>query len=143
MESSFSEQFTGIVLRAKKSARAYLCDGDTDSAVVWDPDSEITIRLSLREDEVWLIAGSGSMFRFVAATDSEFDHGGIDFFISSILRSEMGEHFGAVGKAQYDSVVTGHAIVVADDWSGGLASTESKYQARIAVPMASARMRID
>ncbi|MBH0097975.1 hypothetical protein I6E68_02340 [Salinibacterium sp. NSLL150] len=30
MESTFSEQYAEIVLRAKKSARAYLCDGEFD-----------------------------------------------------------------------------------------------------------------
>jgi len=143
VESSFIEQFTGIVLRAKKSARAYLCDGDAHSAVVWDPDSEITIRLSLKEDEVWLIAGSGTLFRFVAASDGEFDHKGIDFVLNSILRSEVAEHFGVAGEAQYDSVVTGNHIGETNDYAGGLTADDSKYQARIAEPMASARMKID
>lgn len=52
MDYSLDQQVAEVVHRASGSARACLCDGDASSAVVWDPASEITIRLALRGDEV-------------------------------------------------------------------------------------------
>lgn len=140
MGFSFSDQFAGIVRRARNPAQAYICEGDPTSAVVWDIDNEITIRLSLKDDEVWLIAGSGTMVRFVADSNGDFDHDGIDFVISSILLSEVVEHFGAAGKLEYDFVVTGNQIGPMNEYGGGLTAEESKFQARIAGPIAAAQV---
>ena len=140
MACSFDEQLAEIVSRAKASARAHLCDGDTSSAVVWDADSEITIRLSRRGDEMWLLAGSGILLRFVAASDGEFDHEGIDTAIDLILRGEAIEYFGAAGRKSDPAFATGYRIDSAGGFSGGRTRIESLFQARLAGPMAAGRL---
>lgn len=139
MAHSLDQRFANIVHRAGKSARACLCDGDARSAVVWDPASEITIRLALRRDEVWLIAGSGTLIRFVASSEGEFDDEGIDTVIDLILGGEAVEHFGVRGQKTGITFTTGYRLDPAGGFSGGLNASESLFQARIGGPLKAAR----
>lgn len=143
MESSYQSQFAGIVRRTGTAARAHLCDGDASEAVVWDPATEITVRLSLRGDEVWLLAGSGLLIRFVAASDGEFDHEGIDRVIGLVLRGEAVEHFGVAaldGQDAPPSIPTGYRVGEPQGYSGGLPAGQARFEARIAGPLARAHL---
>ncbi|KHK95506.1 hypothetical protein LK09_19235 [Microbacterium mangrovi] len=127
--------------RANRRARAYLCDGDPTSAVVWDPESEITIRLSLRGDEIWVIAGSGILIRFVADSGGELDHEGIAIVLTRILAGEAVEHFGVAGQDDGDAFATGYRVGT-EGFSGGFTAEEAKFRARLAGPLAVATLEL-
>lgn len=138
MASALTEQFAVIVRRAAQHARAHLCDGDPTSAVVWDPASEITIRLSLRSDEVWLIAGSGILIRFVTDSAGDVDIDSIATVLARILAGEAVEEFGVAGQ-RGDVFATGYRVG-AEGFSGGLTADEAKFHARLAGPLAVAAL---
>ena len=142
MASPFREQFATLIRRSSTLARAYMCDGDASAAVIWDDDSEITIRLSLRGEEIWLIAGSGTLLRFVAASDGEFDHEGIAHVIDQILHGAAVEFFGVAEAAEGDVFATGFEIGQSQGFAGGLNESQARFRARLAGPMASASLTI-
>ncbi len=143
MASSFSKQFATLILSSNISAHAHLCDGDPSAAMVWDDDSGITIRLSLRDEEIWLIAGSGTLLRFVAASDGEFDHEGIACVIDQILHGAAVEFFGVAEDANGDDIfAAGFEIGRSQDFGGGLNESRARFRARLAGPMARANLTI-
>lgn len=135
----FDEQFGEIVRRANGSFRAYLCDGDSRSAVIWDPYTEITIRLALRNDEIWVIAGSGVLVRFVAASDDTFSDEDIDAVMAAILRGDAVEYFGGAGASTALAAATGFDVGSDIGFSGGLGRDEAQFAARLAGPLAAAQ----
>lgn len=134
MEHSFEEQFVETVHRARAWGRAYLCDGDSKSAVIWHPKSHITVRLELRADEIWLVAGAGILGRFVAASDDSFDLEGIDSAISAVLSGKATEYFGVRGQVSDDLIPTGWMLPSGD--AAGRGPRESIYAARVVGPFA-------
>lgn len=134
--TSFEEQFAELVRRISSRARAYLCDGDPRSAVAWDPESEITIRLSLKGDEIWVMAGSALLIRDVAASDGEFDLAGIDLVVDEILGGRAVEHFGLVGQSGTDVVVATGFRLESGRFAGGRNEGESLFKARVGGPFA-------
>lgn len=135
--ASFDGQFSGIVQRWRTRARAFLCDGDPRSAVIWDQRSHITVRLQLIQDEVWVIAGSGMLVRFVAASDGEFDREGIDDVVGQILAGKAVEYFGAADRDGEDVIATGYSVGEEPVlFTGGLGQSQSRFRSRIAGPMA-------
>ncbi len=143
MATSFSEQFAVLIRKSGTSAHAHQCDGDASTAVVWDGDSEITIRLSLRNEEIWLIAGSGTLLRFVADSDGEFDHEGIAQVIDQILHGATVEFFGVTEAAEGDDIfTTGFEIGQSSGFAGGLNKSQARFHARLAGPMACASLTI-
>lgn len=143
MESSFSEQFQTLIRKSSTTAHAYLCDGDASAAMIWDDATHITIRLALKRDEIWLFAGSGTLVRFIAASDGEFDHEGIAQVISQILRGEATEFFGiARADADDDMVATGYEIGLPGGFAGGLSNRQARFRTRLAGPLAGANRAI-
>jgi len=142
MASSFGEQFAAIVRNTSRSAHAYLCDGNSAAAVAWDDNSEITIRLSLRGEEIWLLAGSGTLLRFVAASDGEFDHEGIGYVINQILHGAAIEFFGVAEDTDNVNFATGFEIGQSQEFAGGLNGSQARFRTRLAGPMASAALTI-
>jgi len=138
---SFDQQFAGIVQRWQPKVQAFSCAGDTRSAVIWHAQSQITLRLHLIEDEVWIIVGSGTLLRFVSASDGEFDHSGIDHVIEQVLAGNAIEYFGAVGHEHEDVIAVGYRIGEGPAaFTGGLSQNHSRFRARIAGPMAAAQL---
>lgn len=143
MELSYSEQFVALVKELGTQAASYLCDGASTSAMIWDDDSEVTIRLSLRDDEIWLIAGAGILLRFVADSDGEFDREGIAFVIDQILRGAAIEFFGVANHVGGEDIfATGYEIGPKREFAGGLNETQARFRARLAGPLARARLII-
>lgn len=135
MASSYEEHFLEIVRSAKRFGNAHLCDGDARTALVWSPETEISIRLALRGDEVWILAGSGMLVRFVATSDGDFTNVDIEMAIDSILRGEATEHFGATGADHGDLFSMGYHVGP-DLGYGGLTEEKARFSARIAGPFA-------
>ena len=143
MAPSFEEQFAQIVRGIATYANAYLCDGDPRSAVAWDPENEITVRLQLRGDEVWVLAGSGTLIRTFADSTGELEHEGLDRVIRTILSGRAIEYFGVAGYPSIADFVTGHDLSPGIGFSGGLNAKQSQFSARIAGPLASAYLDIE
>ncbi|WP_156175023.1 MULTISPECIES: hypothetical protein [unclassified Leucobacter] len=143
MESSIRQSFNEIVKSAGDIYCSHLCEGEPNSAMVWDPVSEITVRLSLREDEVWIIAGSGTLVRFIATSESCFSSDDVLAAINSILSGGAIEFFGVQGDASADIFCTGYDLGERAGASGGLRQTESRFHARIAGPLAQANLELD
>lgn len=110
MASRLNEQFTSIVRRASQHARAHLCDGDSTSAVVWDPESE-----------------------------REFDGDSIATVITRILARDVVEYFGVAEQHDGDTFATGYRVRE-EGFSGGLAPDETRFHARLAGPLAVAAL---
>lgn len=142
MASSPSEQFASLIRHAGESVHAHLCDGDRSAAVVWDDESEITIRLSLRGDEVWIIAGSGILVRFVAASDGEFDREAIIYVIDQILTGSAVEYFGLAQSTGDDVFATGFDIGPDREYASGLDRSQARFRAQLAGPLARATLTI-
>lgn len=142
MAFSYSEQFAALVRKTSRSARAYLCDGDSSAAVAWDDNSEITIRLSLKGEEIWLLAGSGTLLRFAAASDGEFDQEGIGYVINQILHGTAIEFFGVTEGIDNDNFATGFEIGPSQEFAGGLNGSQARFRTRLAGPMASAALTV-
>jgi hypothetical protein len=136
MISSFSEQFIKIIINAKATTNAHLCKDDPKTAVLWDDSTQITIRLSLNEDEIFLYAGSGIFIRFVASSENLFDHFGIAKVIEQILTGQAIEYFGVKAKISDDFFATGYVVEAEPKFAGGLKEEEAYFRARLAGPMA-------
>jgi len=135
MVSSLSEQFAALVRRIGESTHAHLCEGDPWAAMVWDDKSEVTIRLSLRDDEIWLFAGSGVLVRFIADSDGEFDRPGITSAIDQILAGTAIEYFGVADAGHDDIFATGFDIGPGE-YASGLDGRQARFRTRLAGPMA-------
>jgi len=140
MVSTPREQFLYLVERTSASANAYTCDGDTDTAFAWDSRNEITVRLALRGDEIWLFAGSGLLVRFVADSEGEFDLDGAMRTIASILAGEAVEYFGVRDRHPPASFATGFSVGADHFMQAGLGVVESVYSAHLAGPLARASL---
>lgn len=139
MASSLRDQFGQLVASAAAIGRAHLCVGDSSSALVWDETTEITVRLALRADEVWLLAGSGLLVRFVASSEATLDVEGILDVVKEIICGNATEFFGvASGAPGADQFATGFQIA-SGSTSGGLGPSQSAFQARLAGPLARAQ----
>ena len=95
MVPSLERQLARIVRRARRwYARSYLCAGDPRSAVLWSDQTEITVRLALRGDQLWILAGSGLLIRIVADSEGEIVPENVEPVLRAILAGQ------AVDKAQ-------------------------------------------
>ena len=115
---------------------AYLCAGADREAMVWSSDTEITVRLSARgDDEIWVIAGSGLLVRFVAASDG--DMGDVAEVVRRIVAGEAVEMFGDRRRADDGfAVATGYALGPDRAFAGGLDGDQARWTARIGGPFA-------
>lgn len=143
MAPSFEEQFAQIVRGIATYANAYLCDGDPRSAVAWDPENEITVRLALHGDELWVVAGSGTLIRLIATSSGEHLFDEVDAIVRTILSGRAVEHFGVAGHPSIADFVTGDDLGPAIGVAGGLNARQSQFSARIAGPLAKAYLDIE
>lgn len=124
-----------VVGELSRELEAYLCAGAERDAVVWSSDTEITVRLSARgDDEIWVLAGSGLLIRFVAASDG--DLGGVADVVRRIVAGEAVEMFGDRPAGDEPAVATGYALGPDRPFAGGLRADEARWTARIAGPFA-------
>lgn len=125
-----------VVDELTRALEAHLCDGAEREAVVWSAETEITVRLSARgDDELWVMAGSGLLIRFVAADDG--DMGDVAAVVRRIVAGEAVEMFGERRRAgEGPAVATGHALGPDRAFAGGLDSHQALWTARIAGPFA-------
>lgn len=135
MVSSARSQFAQLIDRAARAAHGHLCSGDPEAGVVWDDKTEITARLSLRGDEIWLVAGSGLLARFVANSEHEFDCEGILSAIAVILSGEAIEYFGVRGQDSEQAYATGFAIGEPAEYAGGLTHDQSRFATVLGGPL--------
>lgn len=120
-----------------RELEAYLCAGAEREAVVWSPDTEITVRLSARgDDEIWVTAGSGLLIRFAAASDG--DMGDVADAVRRIVAGEAVEMFGERRRADDGpAAATGYTLGGPDRvFAGGLDAEQARWTARIGGPFA-------
>ncbi|MFT7766740.1 hypothetical protein [Clavibacter tessellarius] len=103
--------------------------------MVWDESSEITVRLSLRGDELWAMAGSGVLVRFVETSEGEFDLDQVEHAVGLMLRGLAVEFFGAADDPGGEAYPSGFEIGSARAFAGGLDEGQSRFRARLAGPM--------
>lgn len=140
MTFSVVEQFAQVVSAAGVSANAHLCEGDSTAAVIWDDSTQITVRLSLRDDEVWILAGSGILVRSITDSEGEFDRVLILDAIRQILRGEAIEYFGVTPcLEEADTFATGFEIRRVGA-AAGLDASSAAFRARLAGPLAQAAL---
>mgnify|MGYP001292016712 CR=1 FL=1 len=142
MVSSALSQFAELVDRARRVAHAHLCSGDPETGLVWEDKTEITVRLSLRGDEIWLVAGSGLLVRFVASSEHEFDLEGILSAIAVLLSGEAIEYFGVRAHETEQTYATGFAIGEPPEYAGGLTQDQSRFAAVLGGPLRRAAIPI-
>ena len=143
MASSYEAQFAAVVRRIGTYARAHLCEGDSTSAVAWHPENQITVRLQLRGDEVWVVAGSGTLVRVVADSFGDLLHDELDSIVRAILDGYATEYFGVAGHPSIADFATGYDLGRAAGFAGGRNAKQSRFQARIAGPLAKAALHLD
>ena len=124
-----------VVGELSRELEAYLCAGAEREAVVWSADTEITVRLSARGgDEIWVLAGSGLLIRFVAASDG--DLGDVADVVRRIVAGEAVEMFGDRLAGDEPAVATGYTLGSDRPFAGGLRADAARWTARIAGPFA-------
>lgn len=125
----------GVVAELRHDLEAYLCAGADREAMVWSSSTEITVRLSARgDDEIWVLAGSGLLVRFVVADDG--DPGDVAAVVRRIVAGEAVEMFGDRDGASCPVVATGYELGPERSFAGGLAADEALWTARVAGPFA-------
>lgn len=142
MVSSALSQFAELIGRAAQFAHAHLSSDDPETGVVWDHKTEITARLSLRGDEIWLLAGAGVLIRFIESSEGEFDLDGILSALSVVLSGEAVEYFGVRALETEPNYATGFTIGDPPEFAGGLAQDESRFAAVLGGPLRLAEMPI-
>lgn len=138
MASSAGEQLEQLVESLRPAHRAYICDGDRSTAMAWDDESEITVRLSLRGDELWVLAGSGLLARYVVPSDGEFDLETIAEVVDGILTGGAVEFFGPASVGGSGGRVATGFRVGPGSVSSGVDTEQAAFSARLAGPMARA-----
>lgn len=125
-----------IVQDLSSHVEAHLCAGDPNQAVAWSPDSEITVRLASKgDDEIWVIAGSGMLVRFITASDG--DVGDVEPFVRAVLAGQAVEMFGPEDEAGAKSMIaTGYRLGPKPLFAGGATEAEATWTARVAGPFA-------
>jgi len=140
MAYSFGDQFATIVQSLRPTHHAHLCDGDPNSAVAWNDATEITARLSLRDDEIWILAGAGLLARFIAPSDGEFDPDTITSVVDEILRGGAVELFTATDPAaDAPRTVTGF-VLDSGSVASGSSTQEATFAGRLGGPFARANI---
>ncbi|MCI9889470.1 hypothetical protein JT358_13520 [Micrococcales bacterium 31B] len=108
--------------------------------MMWDDKTEITARISLRGDEVWLVAGSGLLVRFVASSEHEFDLDGILAAAKKILSGHAVEYFGTRDLGTEPPYATGFAIGEPPEYAGGVTQGQSQFTAILGGPLLRAKL---
>ena len=125
-----------IVEELSHDEQAYLCAGNPRQAVAWSPRSEITVRIAAKaDDELWVLAGSGMLVRFVAASDGDF--GDVVTVVQTILAGRAVEMFGDRDRPRSGlTVATGFRLDSDLTFAGGNSESEAAWTARVAGPLA-------
>lgn len=133
-ENDVTDALAAIIDDLAADAEAHLLAGDARHGVAWSPETEITVRLSCRgDDEIWVFAGSGTLIRFVAASDG--DPGDVALVVRALLRGEGVEMFGdRTRDDEGPAVATGYRLGDPPIFAGGLTATEARWTSRIAGP---------
>lgn len=139
MAFSYGEQLEQLVGVLRPEYRAHMCDGDPTSAVAWNEVNEITVRLTVRGDELWIHAGSGLLARFISPSDGDFDQETIGRVVREILDGGAVEFFSALTLPPGSTPIASGFMLASGSMSSGRPNQETTAcSARIAGSFAQA-----